>query len=152
MSSRSCDTPTKNLPLPPAPLILVDGLPVRLTLTEDIPGDAVTGEALHFKVARDLRVGGSVVVAEDAEATGAIADGAKKKILGIGGKMTFSLEKVDAADGRKLSIRATPARAHDGSSKRPVNTSAPKNKGVAASAGAEYVGYIDGPQTVMAAK
>jgi hypothetical protein len=137
---------------PPAPVILADALPIRLTLTEDIPGDAVQGEALHFKVARDLRVDGSIVVAEGAEATGTIADGAKKKILGIGGKMTFSLGKVDAADGGKLSIRATPARAHDGSSKRPVTTSTPKPKGMAAAAGTEYVGYIDGPQTVMASK
>jgi hypothetical protein len=51
-----------------------------------------------------------------------------------------------------MNIRATPARGRDGSSKRPVNTSGNKSKLVAAAAGAEYMGYIDGPQTVLVKK
>ena len=134
------------------PVILVDGLPIRLTLDEDIPSDAVQGEALRFKVVHDLQVDGTVVISEGAAATGSIVDGTKRRILGIGAKMTFRLETVDATDGHKIVIRATPARRRDGYSKRPVNNSAPKPKGVAASAGTEYVGYIDGPQTVMTGK
>jgi hypothetical protein len=55
-------------------------------------------------------------------------------------------------DGRKLTIRATPTRGRDGSSKRPVNTGARKPKEVAATVGTEYLGYIDGPQTVLVKK
>jgi hypothetical protein len=134
------------------PVILADGLPVRLTLAEDIPSDAARGDAARFQVAHDLRVDGTVVVSKGAAAIGSIVDGAKKRILGIGGKMTFRLERVDAVDGRAMNIRATPARSRDGSSKRPVNTSGNKSKLVAAAAGAEYMGYIDGPQTVLVKK
>jgi serine/threonine-protein kinase len=134
------------------PVILADGLPVRLTLAEDIPNDAARGDAARFQVAHDLRVDGTVVVSKGAVAIGSIVDGAKKKILGMGGKMTFRLERVDAVDGRTMNIRATPARRRDGLSKRPVNTSGNKSKLVAAAAGAEYMGYIDGPQTVLVKK
>jgi serine/threonine protein kinase len=141
-------------PEPPAaaPVVVSDGTLVRLTLADDIPSDARQGDAVRFKVAHDLRVDGSVVVPEGAAAAGVIVDGAKRKILLIGGKMTLSLQRVDAADGRKLNLRATPASSRDGISKRPVNTSGPKPKGVASPAGAEYVGYIDGPQTVLPGK
>src|SRR6202167_5775583 len=39
-----------------------------------------------------------------------IVDGAKKKILGIGGKTTFRVGSVEAVDGQKVAIRATRAR------------------------------------------
>jgi len=131
------------------PVVLGDALPIRLTLSEDIPRDAVEGDAVRFKVAREVRVGDTVVIPRGAEAIGAIVDGAKKKILGFGGRITFRLEKVDAVDGQKLAIRATQAQHRDGPSKRPVNTSGGNSKEVAAAAGAEYLGYIDGADTVM---
>jgi serine/threonine-protein kinase len=134
------------------PVILGDGLPIRLALAEDIPSEAMPGDAVRFKVAHDLRVDGIVVISEGTPAIGSIVDGAKRKIFGIGGKMTFRLERLDAVDGRKLTIRATPSRGRDGSSKRPVNTGARKPKEVAATVGTEYLGYIDGPQTVLVKK
>ena len=131
------------------PVVLGDALPIRLILSEDILSDAAEGDAVRFKVAHEVRVGDTVVIPKGAEAIGAIVDGAKKKILGFGGKITFRLEKVDAVDGQKVTIRATQARRRDGSSKRPVNTIGGKSKEVAAAAGAEYLGYIDGANTVM---
>jgi hypothetical protein len=141
------------LPTPTGvPVILGDALPISLTLADDIPSDAAEGAAIRFKVADDVRVGDTVVIPRGAEAIGAIVDGAKKKILGIGGKMTFRLERVNAVDGQKVTIRATEARRGDGSSKRPVSTNAKKSKSLAAAAGAAYVGYIDGTNTVMVKK
>jgi hypothetical protein len=112
-------------------------LPILLTLAEHIPSDAAKGDPVRFRVAHEVRVGDTVVIAKGAPATGAIIDGARKKLFGIiGGKITFRLETVEAVDGRNVAIRATQARRRDGSSKRPVNT------------GAEYLGYIDGSNTV----
>jgi serine/threonine protein kinase len=135
------------VPKPPAPVtttvVLGDALPIRLILSEDIPSDAAEGDAVRFRAAHDVRVGDTVVIPKGAEAIGVIVDGAKKRIFGIGGRITFRLERVDAVDGQKVTIRATPAR-RSGLSKRPVNAGA--------AAGAEYMGYIDGANTVMVKK
>ena len=144
--------PERVASVPAAAFTLGDGVPVPLTLAEDIPAGASEGEALRFTVAGDVRVNDTVVIHKGAAATGAVVDSAKKRILGIGGKMTLRLEKVDAADGRKLAIRATPARRADGTSKRNVETGSRKSKEIAASAGTDYIGYIDGAQTVSLRK
>jgi len=131
---------------PPAitiPVVLGDALPIRLTLAEDIPKDAAEGDPVRFRVAHDVRVEDTVVIPRGAEAIGVIVDGAKKKILGIGGKMTFRLERVDAVNGRKVTIRATPSPNRNGISKRSLKP---------ATAGTEYLGYIDGSNTVTVRK
>lgn len=130
------------------PVILRDGSPIRLTLAKDIPNDALPDEALSFEAADDVKVDGSVAIAKGAAATGAIVDGARRKMLVMRGKMTFQLDSVNAVDGQKVALRATPDR-RDGSSKRSVDTGGRKPKGVAAAAGTAYVGYIEGTNTVM---
>jgi len=129
-----------------------DGLPVRLILAQDVPSDVAEGAALRFRVAEDVRTADSVVISRDAPAIGAVVDGGKKRLLVLGGKATFRLESVDAADGSKVILRATPFRQRDGISKRPVSTGAKKPSRVAAAAGAEYTGYVDGAQTVVVKK
>jgi hypothetical protein len=101
----------------------------------------------------ELRAGDSVVVAKGATVTGVIVDGAKKKFLGIGGKMTFRLEQADSVDGHKLNVRVTPAKHTDGPAHRSVDTgSQKKSKDIAAAAGTEYIAYIEGDQTVSIRK
>jgi hypothetical protein len=121
------------------PVVLGDALPIRLILAEDIPGDATEGDPVRFKVAHDVRVEDTVVIPKGAEAVGVIVDGAKKKVFGIGGKMTFRLERVNAVDGQKVAVRATPSRNRNGLSKRLLKP---------ATAGAEYLGYVDGSNTI----
>jgi serine/threonine-protein kinase len=133
------------------PVLLRDGSPIRLTLAKDIPNDALPDDAITFEATDDVKVDGSVAIARGAAATGAIVDGARRKMLVMRGKMTFQLDSVIAVDGQKVALRATPDR-RDGSSKRPVDTGGRKPKEVAAAAGAEYVGYIDGTNTVMVKK
>ena len=123
-----------------------------MTLAQDVPSDAAQGDALQFNVADDVRVNDAIVIRKGAAATGTIVDGAKKRILGIGGKMTLRLEKVDAVDGQKVAIRATPASRPDGASKRNVEIGPRKSKEVAAASGTEYIGYVDGAQTVSVRK
>ena len=146
-ASEASTAAAANVPVD-TPVVLGDALPIRLTLAEDIPNDAAEGDPVRFRVAHDVRVEDTVVIARGATATGAIVDGAKKRILGIGGKVTFRLERVGAVNGQQVTIRATEGRHRDGSSKRPVNTSASKSKGVAAAAGGDYMGYVDGANTV----
>jgi hypothetical protein len=129
-------------PLPPttAPVVLGDALPVRLILAEDIPVNAAEGDTVRFRVAAALRVGGEVVIPRGAQVIGSIVDSAGRRILGLGGRMTFRLDSVNAVDGQRVTLRATPARRRDGVAKRPVK---------ALSAGAEYLGYIDGTNTLL---
>jgi len=131
---------------PPAitiPVVLRDALPIQLRLAEDIPNHAAEGDPVRFEVAHDIRVEDTVVIEKGAEAIGAIVDGSKKKLLFIGGKMTFRLETVTAVDGQKVSIRATLSFDRNGISKRQLKP---------AKAGAEYVGYVDGSNTVTVTK
>jgi len=131
-----------------------DGLPFRITLDQDVLADAPQGQLLRFTVTDGLQVGDALVIAKGAGVTGAIASEAgKKKFLGIGGKVTFRLEKVDAVDGQKISIRAAAKRRADGPAARPLDTGkGSKSKDVAAARGTQYVGYVDGQQTVSVRK
>ena len=133
-------------------ITVTDGSPIPISLAADIPADAEEGQALRFLVSEDFRAGDVVVIPKGAAVGGVIVDaGSKKKFLGIGGsKMTFRLTQVDAAGGHPLKVRATPAR---GPASRPVDTGNQKHsKDVAAVAGAEYVAYIEGDQTVSVHK
>ena len=99
---------------------------------------------MRFTVVKELRQGDAVAIAKGATVTGVIE---KKKSGIFGGKMTLRLIQADAVDGRKLNVRAIPARRAD-SNARPVETPAKKAKDLAAAAGTEYVAYVDGEQTV----
>ena len=94
------------------------------------------------------------MIAKGATVTGAIVQAAHKGTFGIGGsKMTLRLLVVDAVDGHKYRVRTQSARSSDGKNERPVETNVkPKNKDLAAEAGAEYIAYIDGDVTVSVKK
>ena len=128
-----------------------DAMPFSIKLAEDVPADAEEGRILHFTVVDGLKVGDNVVVAKGAAVTGSVLEAARKKL--IGGKMTFRLLQVDAVDGKKLNVRAEPSRGKDGPAKRPIDSGAKgKTKEIAAAAGSQYVGYIEGDQTVSVRK
>jgi hypothetical protein len=132
-----------------------DALPFLILLAEDVPTDVEQGRALRFTVVDGVRVSDHVVIAKGATVTGMIArEAGKKKFLGLGGaKATFELQQVDAVDGKKLNVRATSGRPADGPATRPLDTGkGSKPKGVSAVEGTQYVGYIDGEQTVSASK
>jgi hypothetical protein len=131
-----------------------DGMPFSIQLSEDVPADAEEGRPLRFTVIEGLKVGDVQVVAKGAAVTGSILEAAgKKKIFGMGGKMTFRLLQADAVDGKKINVRAEPSRGRDGPAKRPIDSGAKgKTKEVAAAAGSQYVAYIEGDQTVAGHK
>jgi len=131
-----------------------DAMPFSIKLAEPVPADAEEGLTLHFTVVDGLKVGDAVVIAKGAAVTGSIVEAAgKKKVFGLGAKMTFRLLQVETVDGKKLNIRAEPSRAKDGPAKRPIDAGAKgKSKEVAAAAGSQYVAYIDGEQSVAVHK
>jgi serine/threonine-protein kinase len=132
------------------PVAVADGLPFRITLAEDIPADAQDDRSVRFTATEGLRVGDAIVIAQGASVTGAIADAGKKKFLGMGSKLSLRLVNADAVDGHKLNVRATSGKAASGAARRPVDLGGKgKSKEIAAPAGSQYIGYIDGPQTVI---
>lgn len=151
--------PAPRIPAPvepltvPAPPVLIkvvlgDALPVRLVLDEDIAGDSVEGDPVKFKVGHDLRVDDTIVIRKGAPALGAIVDGAKRHVFGFG-KMTFRLDTVEAVDGKMVNLRATEAARTN--SKHAVSNGR-HTREVAAFAGADYTGYIDGANAVTVKK
>jgi hypothetical protein len=131
-------------------IVLGDSLPVRLVLDEDVPGDAVAGDPVKFKVGHDVLVDDTVVIRKGAPASGVIVDGAKRRVFGLGGKMTYRLQGVEAVDGQQVNLRATETASPN--SKRPVNNGGTRTREITAFSGGEYVGYIDGSNTVTVKK
>jgi serine/threonine-protein kinase len=133
---------------------IADGTPLRIALAEDVPVTAAEDKPLQFRVVEDLKVGNAVLVPKGAEVTGSIASEAgKKRFLGMGGKMTFQLDSVDAVDGHKLKVRASAGRKGAGPATRPIDTGKyAKAKNLAAARGTDYIAYIDGDQSVSVAK
>ena len=133
--------------------LVTDGTPLLMTLGADIPADAPEDTPLRFTVSAAVRTSEGTVIAKGAVATGQIVEAAKKKFLGIGGKMQYRLMQVDAVDGTKLNIRATPSKGQEGPARRQVeNPNQKHTKEAIAMAGAQYIGYIDGDQTVSVKK
>ena len=142
-------TPAPAPPPQPVTVTLTDGEPVLLTLSQVITTDASDGDPLRFRVASDLTIDGSVAIHKGAAATGEIVD-TPKRVLGIGGKMTFRLNTVEAVDGQKIPVRITPDKLP--TSKRQVDTGAKKPKDIVAEPGTPYTAYIDAAETVTIKK
>jgi hypothetical protein len=148
----------KASPPPPStsalPVNVADAVPFSIRLVEDVPVDAEEGRALRFTAVDGLKIGDVVVIAKGASVTGSVLEAAgKKKIFGMGGKMTFRLLDAEAVDGKKINVRAEPSRGKDGPAKRPLDSGAKgKSKEIAAAAGSQYVAYVEGDQTVSVRK
>jgi serine/threonine-protein kinase len=145
---------------PPPPVVrtadtrmvpVLGGVPFEITLTEEVPNDPAEGLALHFQSTKDYRVDGAVVIARGAAVTGEILPAGKKGILGRAGKAMFRLIAVDAVDGSKLKIKASPGRSSD-KNERNIEPPGHRGKESLAPAGSSYLGYFDGDQTVAVKK
>jgi serine/threonine-protein kinase len=158
--------PAVTLPPPPAPAPVVvapqtvsvpvpDAAPFRMTLAADIPADAEMGRPIRFTVAEDFKLNNVTVLAKGSAVQGEISDTPKKgKIFGIGGtKLSFKLTQARTPAGHPISVRALPSAKGDGITQRPVDTGQKTgSKDIAAAQGAQYIGYVDGAQTVTVPK
>jgi len=139
---------TVNVPVP-------DAAPFRITLAADIPADAEVGRPVRFTVTEDFKLNNVTILAKGSPVQGEISDTPKKgKIFGIGGtKLSFKLTQGRSTSGHPVAVRALPSGKTDGISQRPVDTGQKTgSKDVAAAAGAQYIGYVDGAQTVTVPK
>jgi serine/threonine protein kinase len=134
------------------PSLLADGTPIQMTLNADVAADTAEGTPLKFTVSSPVRTADGVVIAKGAVVTGEIVEAAKKKVFGTG-KMQYKLIQVDAADGTKLNIRATPAKSKEGPARRQMeNPNQKHTRETVAIAGSEYIGYLEGDQSVSVKK
>ena len=130
---------------------ILGGIPFEITLMEDVPNEPAPGMPLHFQATKDYLVSGAVVIAKGAPVTGEILAVGKKNILGRGGKPMFRLMTVDAVDGTKLKIKASPGRTPD-KNERNIEPPGHRGKENLAPAGSDYLAYFDGDQTVAVKK
>ena len=144
---------------PPAPaeptgrkITLMDGLPISVTLNEAVPLNPETGQALHFTVDQDFKAGDAVVVAKGTPVTGEVTNaGGERKMLIKKTKATFRVTTVDAVDGSKLAIRSLGGKRTE-KPEGPIQLPSFRDKDKLAPAGAKYLVYIDGDQTVTLRK
>ena len=139
---------TVSVPLP-------DAAPFRMTLAADIPADAEVGRPIRFTVAEDFKLNNVTILAKGSPVQGEISDTPKKgKIFGIGGtKLSFKLTQARTPAGHPIAVRALPSGKSDGITQRPVDTGQKTgSKDIAAAQGAQYIGYVDGAQTVTVPK
>jgi serine/threonine protein kinase len=158
--------PAVTLPPAPAPAPVVaapqtvsvplpDAAPFRIILAADIPADAEMGRPIRFTVAEDFKLNNVTIVAKGSPVQGEISDTPKKgKIFGIGGtKLSFKLTQARSTAGHPITVRALPSAKNDGVTQRPVDTGQKTgSKEIAAAQGAQYIGYVDGAQTVTVPK
>lgn len=151
-------TPVAATPVPVVPqtaaVQLQDTVPIRISLAASVPADAALGRPLRFIASDDFKVQGVVVIRKGASIFGEVSEVAKKgKLFGVGGtKLSFSLSRAEGAGGQDVKVRATAARRADGPTQREVENGKTGSKDIAAAQGAEYIAYVDGPQTVTVPK
>jgi len=147
-------TPTPPTAVETATVSIPDGKPLRIALAEDVPLNASEGQEISFRVLEDFKAVDQIIIPKGAAVTGTIvSEGAKKKFLGMGGKMTFKLSSADAVNGQKITVRATAGRRSDGPATRSLDTGKyAKAKDLAAARGTDYIAYVDGDQTLSLAK
>jgi len=124
-----------------------EGRPFRMTLSADIRNDAAQGVVLHFTVAEDVKVGDTVVIAKGAQATGAIVQAARRRIIG-GSKATMRLTSVQTVDGASHAIRALSSKGKNDPVRQVEGGAKPKSDDIAVLAGTEFIGYLDAEATV----
>jgi len=131
-----------------------DALPFRITLAADIPADADMGRPVRFTATEDFKVNNVTVIAKGAAVLGEISETAKKKVFGLGGsKLSFKLTRASGVGGHPINVRALAARRPEGVTQRSAETGQKtRSKDVAAEQGAQYIGYIDGEQSIAVPK
>jgi serine/threonine protein kinase len=132
---------------------VIGGVPLEITLIEDVTADSKPGLPLRFQVSKDVSSGDVVVVAKGAEVTGVVVDAAKKKFLVHSARPTYRLLEVAAVDGSKLKVRATQGRLGESRKDPPLEPlGGLKAKDAPVPVGSRFLAYFDGDQSVTVRK
>jgi serine/threonine-protein kinase len=145
-------TPDGSAPGTPAnskSITIYAGLPLGITLTEDVPPIPAAGQELHFVVARDFQVDDVVIVAKGTKVTGqVVAGGGGRKLLVMRARPTFKLTDVEAFDGTRLKLRASAVAGRGAKEDRLIEPPGKHDKGVLAPSGTRYQVYFEGDQSI----
>ena len=89
-------------------LIIPDGTPIELRLAKSVSSaHARVGDRLDFIVVRDVNVGGFTVIQAGTTARGSITGVKRRRLLGIGGKVSLKLDSVELVNGDRVRLRAS---------------------------------------------
>ena len=93
---------------PPATLLIPDGTAVELRLTESVSSaHARAGDALNFFVVKDVTVGDFTVIKAGTLARGHITGVKGRRLLGIGGQISLTLDSLTLENGDRVKLRAS---------------------------------------------
>ncbi len=138
----------------PATIKIPDSTPIRLTVMDRLnSATSEVDDTVHFEVAEDVRVRGTVVIPRGSMASGHVVAVQHRKRMGQGGKLVFSVDFVRAPDGTDLSVRAQSER--KGKSKRSVMPSPlhvlGRGKDLEIPQGTHILAYINGNHEISLA-
>ncbi len=92
-------------------VVLKDGAPVMLRLTEEVSTRTKNvNDAVHFEVSRDVIVDGKIVIRAGASAEGTVTSCTKPDIIGQEGTICFMVNSTKSVDGQYVSLRANLSR------------------------------------------
>ncbi len=108
-------------------------------------------DPIHFEVAKDVKVGSTVVIPRGSIAVGHVVEAKPKTNLGRDGKLNFTVDHVKAPDGSDVPLRASSAQKGDESSGSLLM--APFSlilggKDVNIPKGTKFNSYVDGDQEI----
>jgi hypothetical protein len=139
------------LPAAPATVKLPDSTPVKL-VSLDRMSSAINqiDDIIHFEVAEDVRLRGSVIILKGALASGHVVEVQRRGRKDRSGKLDFTLDYVKAVDGSNLHVRVAPPR-HDKDRRSLVPDPfrlIERGKDVEIPQGARFVAYVDGDHEI----
>src|SRR6516225_1306030 len=90
-----------------AQVSIPDGTPVQLRLIRTVSSaTAKTGDPLDFAVEKDVNVSGLTVVPEGSLAKGTVLSVKRRSILGIGGRVVYSVNSISLSSGETIAAHA----------------------------------------------
>lgn len=157
-ASESLPPAASSTPVATGELTIPDGTEIRLRLLEAVSSKtAKVDDKLRLEAVDDVKVNGSVVIAQGAKAVGTVTEARGKKSFGRAGHLNFILDVVKAVDGQNIKLRTGSKRVQGDESfvKAGVVTyltgpfgALVKGKDVEINAGTEYTIYIDGDRKI----
>jgi PEGA domain len=147
-----CSTAVLSSQAPSKTVKIPDATPVHLSLQDSLSSAAnKVGDAVHFLVTADVKVGHLVVIPNGSTATGHVVEAKSKTILGRSGKLNFTVDHVKAPDGTDIRLRASSTRKAEETSGTLL--AVPFNlilggKDVNIPKGTEFNSYVDGDQEI----
>jgi len=91
-----------------AQVMIPDGTKIRVRLESNLSSDtAELGQTVDFAVTQEVRVGDAIVIANGARGTGSITLVEPRRRFARGGRLDFSIDRVQMVDGNWLDVRYT---------------------------------------------